>query len=388
MCHHNPGLPGLTCTAYRYSSFWLLLFLLLSISINAQNLFANPSFEDINICKEYHAPCAPEAWYYIKPATNPLVSGKIGVRPMLGENLLLVPVQNVFELNGTRPYVYTMLACPLIKGERYKLSFFLNTARRKFYNLDFYFSDKEPATIFFDTKNISPTFSITANDIVADMKLDWKAVEYYFTATGNEQFCMLGNMSQTMNYAVEDKMNSTGTVFYFVDEIKLRTVDNTPLCPEYASNIKKMYDQDSRHTEYALVDSETIKPKIILPVFITDTINIPAAFFETNSARLKPSFKKMMDSVAIVLEQKKVSKIDVVGHTDNKGKSEDNMILSLARAQAVKNYLIDKLPQYADNTFIAGKGQDQPVADNATEQGRTKNRRVEIILTIIEQSNN
>lgn len=308
--------------------------------------------------------------------------------PMLGKNLLLVPMQNVFELNGTRAYVYTMLACPLIEGEKYKLSFFINTANRKLYNLDFYFSDKEPATRFFDTKNITPTCSITTNDIVAEMKQDWKAVEYYFTATGNEQFCMLGNMSQAMNYAIEDKMNSTGTVFYFVDEIKLTTVDNKPLCTEYASNIKKMYNQDSRHTDYALVDSEPVKPKIILPLFITDTISIPAVFFEINSARLKPSFKKIRDSVATILSQKKISKIDVIGHTDNKGKPEDNMILSINRAEAVKRYLIDKLPQYADNTFVAGKGQEQPVADNSTEQGRTKNRRVEIILTITDQKNN
>ena len=379
---------SLTCTTYHFSSFLKRLILLIFIfsfyiDTTAQNLFANAGFEEINVCTEYRATCAPEAWYYIKPTTNPLINDRAAPRPLLGTNILLVPVHNVFDPTGTRPYVYTMLACPLVAGEKYKLSFYINTSNRKFYNLDFYFSDKEPATRYFNTTNISPAFSITINEIVAEMKQGWQAVEYFFTATGNERFCMLGNLSQAMDYEIKEKMNSSGTVFYFLDEIKLATLNNIPLCDGYAHHIKVMYDQDSRHTDHTLLDVEIIKPKPL--VFITDTISIPAVFFETNSARLKPSFQKIMDSIAGMLAGKAISKIDIIGHTDNKGKQEDNMLLSLNRAQAVKNYLVNKLPQYTDNTFIVGKGQDQPIADNATELGRTKNRRVEIILTIIER---
>jgi len=379
---------SLTFTPYRYAAFFRSIRLLVGIlffyfNTNAQNLFANEGFEDLNICTEYNSPCAPEAWYYINPTTNPLVSSRIGLRPLLGNNLLLVPMHNVFDLKSTRPYVYTMFACPLTAGEKYKLTFYLNTVKRKFYNLDFYLSDKEPAGWGFDTKNLAPTFSITTNDIVADMKQDWKAIEYYFTATGNEQFCMLGNLSKTMEYKIEDKMNASGTVFYFLDEIRLISVNNKPVCEAYEDNIKKIYAQNSRHTEHALVDSEAVKPKP--PKFITDTINIPAVFFESNSARLKPSFKKIMDSIAHVLEQKKLSRIDIIGHTDNKGKPADNMVLSLNRAQAVKDQLMLTLPRYADICFIAGKGQDEPKADNSTEKGRAINRRVEIIITIIDE---
>ena len=381
---------SLTCTTYLCSSFSkkLAIFIcsfLFSLTTIAQNLFANPGFEVINVCTEYHATCAPEAWFYIKPTTNPLVNGKAAPRPLLGTNVLLVPVHNVFDPNGMRPYVYTMLACPLVEGEKYKLSFYVNTSSRKFYNLDFYFCDKEPATRYFNTANILPTFSITANQIVGDVdiKQGWQAVEYYFTATGNERFCMLGNMSQPMQYEIKEKMNSAGTIFYFLDEIKLTALSNKPLCNDYDHNIKLMFDQDSRHTDYTLVDTEINKPRP--PVFITDTISVPAAFFETNSAVLKPSFKTIMDSVAIILIEKKIAKIEIIGHTDNKGTPEKNMQLSLTRAAAVQQYFINKLPQYTENTFVSGKGQDQPIADNATEQGRTKNRRVEIILTIIEQ---
>lgn len=389
MCHHYPGLSGLSCTTYLFSSYskkGFIFIFIFSFSLNAiaQNLFVNSGFEDINICTEYRAPCAPEAWFYINPTTNPLVNGRAAPKPLLGTNLLLVPVHNVFETNKIRPFVYTVLACPLVAGEKYKLSFYLNSSKRKFYNIDFYFSDKEPATRYFNTTNISPACSITAKDIVADMKQEWKAIEYYFTATGNEQFCMIGNMSMPMDYKIEERMNSTGTIFYFLDEIKLTAVNNIPVCDAYTANIKSMYDQDYRHSEHVLVDIEIIKPK--LHVFITDTISIPAVFFEINSAQLKPSFLKIMDSIANTLEQKRVSKIDITGHTDNRGKPADNLLLSLSRAQAVQNYLVNKLPQYADITFSSGKGQDLPVADNKTAAGRTINRRVEIVCTIIDQS--
>lgn len=319
----------------------------------------------------------------MNPATNYLIKGRLAPRPMLGTNILLVPVYDVFNPGKTRLNVYSMLLCPLVAGEKYKLSFFINTSRRKYFCLDFYFCNKEPSSLGFNEKNISPTFSITADNVVADMKQEWKAVEYYFTATGNERFCMLGNLSQKISYEIDEKMNASGIVFYFIDEIKLTATDNKPLCNDYAYNIQKLYDQDYRHTDHALVDTDAVKPP--KPVFINDTITVPALFFETGSAQLKPSFKKIMDSVANMLSQKNISKIDIIGHTDNKGKPEDNVLLSLTRAQAVKNYLVDKLPQYADNTFIAGKGQEQPVADNSTETGRTKNRRVEIILTILQE---
>lgn len=351
--------------------------------VSAQNLFANPGFEDINTCTEYHASCAPEAWYYIQPTTNPLVNNKVVPKPLLGVNLLLVPVDNVYDKGSSRYYVYTMLACPLLAGEQYKLSFYINTSTVKFDHLDFYFSSREPSELYFSTNHILPSFSITAGNIIADLKQGWKAVEYFYTATGDEKFCMLGNMSERINYDMDQKMSRSGNIYYFIDEIKLASVTNRPLCPGYNSNISKMYAQDRRHTEHALIDT-FIEVKKPAPVFVTDTITVPAVFFETGSSVLKPAFRIVMDSMIHVLATKHIAKIDVVGHTDSKGTIERNLQLSLARATAVRNFLVSKLPQYTDNCFVYGKGQEQPVADNNTEQGRIRNRRVEIILTITE----
>jgi outer membrane protein OmpA-like peptidoglycan-associated protein len=67
--------------------------------------------------------------------------------------------------------------------------------------------------------------------------------------------------------------------------------------------------------------------------------------------------------------------INVDGHTDNTGKAESNMTLSQKRAESVKTYLVSKGIN-GDRLIPTGYGQTQPVADNATAEGRSKNRRV------------
>ena len=91
-----------------------------------------------------------------------------------------------------------------------------------------------------------------------------------------------------------------------------------------------------------------------------------------------------MVSVCILLAQKKIAKIDIIGHTDSRGEPATNRELSIKRADAVKNYLLRKLPQFADLVAADGKGADLPIAGNDTEAGRAKNRRVEIVLTLSE----
>lgn len=72
-------------------------------------------------------------------------------------------------------------------------------------------------------------------------------------------------------------------------------------------------------------------------------------------------------------------KVQVVGHTDNTGNADQNMTLGQGRADFAKQYLIAN-GILGDNIEASSKGQTQPIADNATEEGRTKNRRTEITI--------
>lgn len=356
-------------------------------NVYAQNLFANPGFEDINNCVEYHADCSPEAWFNI-PATNYMVKGRFAQRPVLGRMVLLIPVGNVLKtFNDKRRFVYTLLTCPLVNGEKYSLSFFINAASKPFEKLDFYFTDKEPILSSFNSLNKIPAFTITPQNIDDDYKQGWKHVLYEFTAVGNQRFCIIGNFLPLQQiYEMKDAMNSAGDFFYFIDEILLKPVSAIPLCAGYNNNIQKMYAQNYRHTDDVAIAKDT--PAVVkMPRFITDTVTIPSVLFDVNSAILKPAIIKILDSVIKKIGNDKIAKIEINGHTDNTGTVKINEALSLARAESAKKYLDEKLPQFSDRLFVAGKGQNFPVADNKTEGGRRKNRRVEIILTKVSIEN-
>ncbi len=98
--------------------------------------------------------------------------------------------------------------------------------------------------------------------------------------------------------------------------------------------------------------------------------------FDSGKATLTPSGQAILDEMAVALQKVKGKKVEVIGHTDNIGQREGNLALSQARAEAVRTYLSGKgISQ--DMVLVSGQGPDRPVADNATVDGRARNRRIE-----------
>lgn len=106
-------------------------------------------------------------------------------------------------------------------------------------------------------------------------------------------------------------------------------------------------------------------------------IEIPNVNFETASSVLDPSSYESLNSVVSLLKMNSDVKIELSAHTDNKGAKNYNMKLSDQRAASVAAYLINKGIN-KDRIVSKGYGFDQPIADNNTEEGRAKNRRVEL----------
>jgi OmpA-OmpF porin, OOP family len=100
--------------------------------------------------------------------------------------------------------------------------------------------------------------------------------------------------------------------------------------------------------------------------------------FDTGKSSVKPDSVPVVDQIYAMLKDNPKLKISIEGHTDNVGKPSDNKKLSEARAKAVQDALVAKGIDKNRLSF-AGFGQDVPVADNRTEEGRAKNRRVELV---------
>lgn len=106
------------------------------------------------------------------------------------------------------------------------------------------------------------------------------------------------------------------------------------------------------------------------------TLNIE---FDTNKTDIKDQYNDELFIFADVMKKYPYLKITIEGHTDNVGNAKKNQILSQERAESVKNYLVTKFGIDASRLSAKGYGQFKPIADNATKEGKQKNRRVEAI---------
>lgn len=108
-------------------------------------------------------------------------------------------------------------------------------------------------------------------------------------------------------------------------------------------------------------------------LLITDKIT-----FELGSAEIQPGSYPELDKIAEILKQKKV-RVRIEGHTDDIGEAAFNQLLSEKRAESIKNYLVSKGldPKRFESV---GYGESKPIADNKTEKGRARNRRVEFLI--------
>ena len=113
------------------------------------------------------------------------------------------------------------------------------------------------------------------------------------------------------------------------------------------------------------------------PAAATKVTYAADTFFDFNKSVLKADGKAKLDDLAGKVKAINLEVIIAVGHTDSAGSDAYNQKLSVKRADAVKAYLITKGIE-KNRVYTEGKGEKQPVADNKTDAGRSKNRRVEL----------
>lgn len=113
------------------------------------------------------------------------------------------------------------------------------------------------------------------------------------------------------------------------------------------------------------------------PLKLTERVSIRLNVnFDTARADIKPAFAQEVQRVADFMRRYPTTRVVIEGHTDNVGKPDFNQTLSERRAQAVAQSLVRDHGIAADRVQAVGYGQDRPIADNKTAEGRATNRRV------------
>lgn len=121
-------------------------------------------------------------------------------------------------------------------------------------------------------------------------------------------------------------------------------------------------------------------PADAAPILKSDSlITLDDLLFETNSYILKEKHLAALDSLGKFLRAHPSLEISVSGYTDNTGSERHNVTLSLRRAEVVAEYLVDHGATFERVTY-EGFGSAHPMASNDSEEGRSKNRRVEILI--------
>ena len=133
---------------------------------------------------------------------------------------------------------------------------------------------------------------------------------------------------------------------------------------------KAEMEQATRGTGVAVVQTPDNQLKLEVPSDVS---------FDVGRADIKAGFRPVLDKFAQTLNEHRETSIRIVGHTDSSGSDAINNPLSVNRAASARQYLVDK---GVDTKRIAidGQGSHQPVADNTSEAGRAKNRRIEVFV--------
>lgn len=147
---------------------------------------------------------------------------------------------------------------------------------------------------------------------------------------------------------------------------------------EQAEADKAAAEQAAAEQEKADEDKVTLETNSS-PSGNSSDISPATLHFPTGSAKpqLADETKAYFEQIAKFLTDNKSAKVTVVGHTDNQGDADRNKILGLKRAEMIKQMLTD-MGAPADRITASSEGEDKPVADNKTAEGRKKNRRVEV----------
>lgn len=271
------------------------------------------------------------------------------------------------------PQYHEFLACalkaPLVKGKQYKVSFFISNGDKAAVSyikeIGVLFLKRERVLPFGIPMSIPPQI-VFYQDTGFTQKVGWQELSAIYTADGTEQWMYIG--------AHEWQCDTC------------RSIPGTPRTENpsiYGGIIIKeahYYVDDVSVTEVVPGEAVATPVDTITKTFVTGKVYaFSTILFKTNSAVLEEGTQPVLDPIVNYLNSNVGITVIISGHTDSIGTTANNYNLSVARADAVKKYLIEHGIN-AGRISTNGSGELKPVAPNNTENGRALNRRVEFVF--------
>lgn len=178
---------------------------------------------------------------------------------------------------------------------------------------------------------------------------------------------------ETTVYLLAEKNDADGLVTVGILGVEVAAGPNAPMMPHLAVTIVEGKPMDT--DKITLVEASEIEQTLARD----GKIAIYGIYFDFDRADIKPESQPQIEQLGALLRDNPGLGVLIVGHTDGQGGHDYNVTLSQRRAQAVANALMSGFGIAAARVIPVGAGMVAPVASNRTEEGRARNRRVEIV---------
>ncbi|NAS11074.1 OmpA family protein [Flavobacteriaceae bacterium R33] len=349
---------------------------------SAQNLVKNPSFEEYEKCPSSLGNFASDVAHWSTPTHGSTdyfnsCSKAMGTpKNFNGEQ----PSDfgkgyaglYLYAPDDYREYIQVALTETLKKGVSYELSFYVSLAERSDYAVkDFgvLFSRDELVVdikktlsrmhLYRQQGNAYNSMEIGYTNFYRDTK-DWILVNTRFEAKGTENYMTIGNFQRNnRTRKFKTKRDARKGAYYYIDMVELRQIRR---------------NQNDAETAIAELPTQTPDYELDKSMVFENVL------FSFDKYELKSEAKEELSRIYEYLRTDTSLMIYIEGHTDTKGGKSYNQRLSENRCLAVADFM-KSLGLEADRLRWKGLGGSRPIADNATEEGRRQNRRVEFVIS-------
>jgi len=379
-------------------SLFCALFLIFIQNIFSQNLIADSSFEQNKfIPLDYSAISASTSWNSPTRATTDLFctcnkkDQKISRVNVPSNSMGNQEARSgkcyagifAFSHGYYREYLQTSLSQALQPNKEYILSLYISLSdysRLAIDNLGVCFLDKtlkvENSEII---TNLRPLYIPLEEELGMDIK-DWHQLTLIYKAKGGENTIVIGGFGikrvwqtgKTVPKEISSPINKSieRDAYYYIDDVSIyeykREVIDTTIIPANFNNIDV--------PDTVIVEPVTIQklPSDVLTAFKN-------VLFQSGESILSPTSYPELNIIASYMKVDPNMHIEIYGHTDNAGEESKNVQLSIKRAAAIGEYLINTGVR-SSQVSSSGFGSSKPIASNDTPEGRKQNRRVEFIM--------